>query len=94
MSKAGVSLATMKAKHLKNPEVKKEYDALQLRYTIVSALAKLRKDQNLTQGELARRLKTTVSVISRIENGNQNVSVDTVEKIAKELGKTPVLTFK
>ncbi|MBO1264495.1 helix-turn-helix transcriptional regulator [Proteiniclasticum sp. SCR006] len=94
MSKAGVSYKEIKKKHLQKPEVKKEYDALELRYSIVKALAKLRKEQNLTQLELADKMKTTPSVISRIESGNQNVSVDTIEKIAKVLGKTPVLSFK
>jgi ribosome-binding protein aMBF1 (putative translation factor) len=94
MSKAGVSYQQIKDKHLQNPEVKKEYDALELRYAIVSTLAKLRKEQNLTQVQLAKRMNTTPSVISRIENGNQNISVDIVEKIAKILGKTPVLSFK
>lgn len=43
MGKAGVSYEEIKKKHLKNPEVKKEYDSLRFKYAIYSAFAKLRK---------------------------------------------------
>ena len=81
-------------KYLVNAEVKQEYDALELRYRIALELAKLRRDKKVTQAELAARLKTTTSVVSRIESGNQNVSVDTVEKIAEALNKTVEFLFK
>ena len=67
---------------------------MELRYRIALELAKLRRDKKVTQAELAARLKTTTSVVSRIESGNQNVSVDTVEKVAKALGKTVEFLFK
>ncbi|MBW8381534.1 MAG: helix-turn-helix domain-containing protein [Youngiibacter sp.] len=53
-----------------------------------------RTDKKATQAELAARLKTTTSVVSRIESGNQNLSVDTVEKVAEALGKTVEFLFK
>lgn len=57
-------------------------------------IARIRRDKKVTQAELAARLKTTTSVVSRIESGNQNVSVDMVEKIAEALGKTVEVLFK
>jgi transcriptional regulator with XRE-family HTH domain len=74
--------------------MKQEYDALEQRYRIAFELAKLRRDKKATQAELAAMLKTTTSVVSRIESGNQNLSVDTVEKVAKALGKTVEFLFK
>lgn len=94
MSKAGVNYKDYKAKYLENAEVKQEYDALELRYRIAMEIARLRRDKKVTQAELAARLKTTTSVVSRIESGNQNVSVDMVEKIAEALGKTVEVLFK
>jgi len=46
-----------------------------------------RKKSGLTQGELAERLKTTKSVISRIENHAEDIKLSTLERVAKALGK-------
>jgi len=55
------------------------------------SLEQTRKQRRLNY---AARLKTTTSVVSRIESGNQNLSVDTVEKIAEALGNTVEFLFK
>ena len=78
MSNAGVSYNEIKRELLQDSEMKTEYDALELRYSVVKALATLRKEQHLTQLELADKMNTTPSVISRIESGNQNISVDMI----------------
>ena len=91
MSKAGISYKIIKEKLLESDEVRQEYDALEFRYKVVKKIAELRKNDKITQEELAIRLKTTKSVVSRIESGNQNVSVDMVHKIVNALGKEVVL---
>jgi len=78
---------------LKNPEFKQEWDNLELRYTIVKQLIKLRNSYNLSQSELAKRIGTTQSVISRIENGSVNVGVDMINRIAKSFDKHIKITF-
>lgn len=78
MSKAGISYKIIKEKLLESDEVRQEYDALEFRYKVEKKIAELRKNDKITQEELAIRLKTTKSVVSRIESGNQNVSVDMV----------------
>jgi len=94
MSKAGVSYKIIKVKLLESDEVRQEYDALEFRYKIVKKIAELRKNDKITQEELAIRLKTTKSVVSRIESGNQNVSVDMVQKIVNALGKEVDIVIK
>lgn len=47
-----------------------------------------REDKGLTQEELAYRSKISVTYISKIENGQTNVSLDTICKIAVGLGIT------
>ena len=49
-----------------------------------------REKAGLSQKDLALKLKTTQSVISRIENGKQNISLDMLQKIANALGKKSV----
>lgn len=72
---------------LDNPEFKKEWDTLELRYTIIKQLIKLRNSYNLSQTQLATKVGTTQAVISRIENGTVNVGIDFLEKIAKAFDK-------
>lgn len=47
---------------------------------------KAREKSGVTQEELARRLKTTRSTISRVEKGKQNVTVEYIIKVAHALG--------
>jgi len=46
-----------------------------------------RKSAGLTQEELARRLKTKKTAISRIENHAEDIKLSTLEKVASALGK-------
>ena len=57
------------------------------RQNIVSKLAQARIEAGISQQELARRIGTQKPNISRIENGQQNLSVDTIVKIAHALNK-------
>jgi len=72
---------------LKNPEFKKEWDNLELRYNIIKQLIKLRNAYNLTQTQLAKKIGTTQAVISRIENGTVNIGIDFLEKVARAFNK-------
>ncbi len=48
-------------------------------------ISELRKQQGMTQGELAKQLKTSQSAVARIERGEQNLSVDMLSKISRAL---------
>ena len=72
---------------LKNPEFKKEWDGLELRFNIIKQLIKLRNAYNLTQTQLAKKIGTTQAVISRIENGTVNIGIDFLEKVARAFNK-------
>ena len=71
---------------LKKPRVKAEYDALAPEYDIIQAMIDARKEQNITQKELALRTGITQADISRIENGSRNPSLNMLKKLAKGLG--------
>ena len=49
---------------------------------------KLRKELGITQEELALRLKTKKSVISRIENHAEDIRLSTLNKYAEAFGKS------
>lgn len=54
----------------------------------------LRTEANLSQRELAERMNTTQSVISRLEEGGgARNRIDTLARVAKALGRHLVLSF-
>ncbi len=87
MSKAGISFEEMKTDMLKDEEFKIEYEKLKPRYEAIEQIIRARKEQNITQAELAKRVGTQKSNISRLESGNYNPSLDFLAKVAESLGK-------
>ncbi|HUC95878.1 MAG TPA: UDP-N-acetylglucosamine 1-carboxyvinyltransferase [Candidatus Saccharimonadia bacterium] len=47
----------------------------------------IRQERGLTQTEFAKRLKTSQSAVNRIENGRQNLSIETLGRISDVLNK-------
>lgn len=50
-------------------------------------ITKIRQERGLTQAEFARRLGTSQSAINRIEQGKQNLSLETISRISTALGR-------
>ncbi len=77
-----------KTKALANPQVREEYESLATAYGLRKNLIKLRKEAGLTQEELAEKLHTKKSNISRLENVNSKISpkLSTIEEYAKAIG--------
>ena len=78
---------------LKDPEIKREYDALQPERTIMQTLIDARKRSGLTQKELAERTGIAQSDISKLEHGNANPSLRTLQRLASGRGMTLRLEF-
>jgi len=55
-------------------------------------ISDIRRDRGLTQAEFARRLGTSQSAVNRIENGRQNLTLDTIAHISDILNK-PIITI-
>lgn len=53
---------------------------------VAKQIISLRKSLGLSQKELAEKLNTKQSAISRIEKGEQNISIGFLDKIADALG--------
>lgn len=76
-----------------DPEVKKEYEALEPEFQLVRSLIRARQESGMTQKELAAKTGIQQANISRIENGNGNPSVATLYKLAEGMGKKLVISF-
>lgn len=57
------------------------------RFKIGVILRQARESAGLTQEELALRLKTKKTAISRIENHAEDIKLSTLERVASALGK-------
>ena len=87
MNNTSISFEEMKNDLFKNNDFKAEYDRLKPRYDAIEQIIKARKEQNMTQAELARKVGTQKSNISRLESGNYNPSLDFLAKVSAALGK-------
>ncbi len=74
-----------KKRLLKDPEFRKEYEALEPEYKLASALIRLRLEKGLTQEQLAKLLNTKQESIARLESGGSLPSLSTVRKVAEAL---------
>src|ERR1043165_8494563 len=73
-------------KWMKDPEYRREYDALEEEFALILEVAKARQRAGLSQAELARRMKTTQSTIARLESGRGLPSTRTLSRYAKATG--------
>ena len=87
MNKASISFEEIKEEFLRDEEFREEYERLRPRYEAIEQIIRARKEQNITQAELARRVGTQKSNISRLESGNYNPSLDFLIKVSESLGR-------
>lgn len=78
---------------LKDPEFKKAWEESRLEYQLARQLIKKRLERKMSQRELARKVKTTQAVISRIETMQANPSLSLLKRIAQTLDVKLNLNF-
>ena len=71
----------------RDPEFAKDFDSGYEQFKIGVMLKQAREDAGMTQEELADRLHTKKTAISRIENHAEDIKLSTLERFAHALGK-------
>jgi len=79
---------------LKYPEFKKVWKESEPEYLLARQLIKKRLEKKISQRDLARKVKTSQAVISRIETMNANPSLSLLKRIAKVLDADLQLALK
>jgi DNA-binding XRE family transcriptional regulator len=69
-----------------DPAYAKAYDGLAGEFTLITALIQARARARLTQAEVAERMGTTESAVSRLESGRVKPSTRTLERYAQATG--------
>ena len=85
---------TLHKKWMKDPQYRKEYDALEEEFALMAEVAKARARAGLSQAELAKRMKTTQSTISRLESGRGLPSTRTLGRFARATGHRLKISFE
>ena len=70
---------------LKNPKIKKEFERYDLAFEIGQLVIEARIKRGVTGAQLARRLGTRASIISRLENGRSLPSLKFLSRVSKAL---------
>lgn len=78
---------------LQDSEFRREYEALQPERAVIQAMIDARHQSCLTQKELSERTGIAQGDISKLENGNANPSIRTLQRLAAGMGMTLKIEF-
>ena len=86
---------SFRKKALTKPGVKKKYDELEPAYKLRKKLIEIRQHAGLTQEQIASRLNTSKSNISRLESVNSTISpkLSTIADYARAAGYRVEIDF-
>ena len=86
MAKTSNAIQILKRRRAKDPDLQRLYEEEKLNYQVAVAIRKARVTVGLTQDELAERVGTTQSVISRLEDTDyEGHSLTMLQRIADVL---------
>ena len=77
-----------------DPAFAEGYDVGYEDFKIGVLIKELRLKEGMTQEELAKRLHTKKSVISRMENHSEDIRLSTLERVAEVFGKRIQIAIK
>jgi transcriptional regulator with XRE-family HTH domain len=90
----GTAASVARQRRARDPEYLAEQRRIAQFEEIARLVIKHRAALGLTQAQLAQRVKTSHSVISRIESGQHRTSVQTLQRLAEALGLRFVMGFE
>ena len=79
------SYKQLKRELLKNKDIKKAYEKLGPEFAVIKIIIKKRIEKGLSQKELAKKINTKQSAISRLESGTYNPSLSFLQKVSEAL---------
>ncbi len=78
---------------LQDEQFQREWDALEPEFAIMQAMIDARKNAGMTQKELAEKTGIAQGDISKLESGNANPSLKTLQRLAEGMGMHLKLEF-
>ena len=71
---------------LKRDDVRAEYDALAEAFSIAETLIRARSEADLTQTQVAHRMRTSQSYVAKLEGGRVSPSIRALKRYAAAMG--------
>jgi ribosome-binding protein aMBF1 (putative translation factor) len=78
----------------RDPAYRAAYEGLEEEFALVNSMIRARARVELSQAEVAKRMGTTESAVSRLESGRSKPSTRTLERYAKAVGHRLRITFE
>ena len=75
----------LKKELLRDKGIKKAYEKLGSEFAVIEMIIKRRIEKGLSQRELAKKIGTKQSAISRLESGTYNPSLSFLQKVGEAL---------
>ncbi len=91
VSAAGTTVSAHLQRKLQNPEFRAEYERLASFEQLARIVITRRTAMGWTQKELAEKMETTASAVSRLESGQHRMSPETLRKLAKAFNARAVM---
>ena len=88
------TLNEMLENQMQDEKFRKEYEEMQPEFDVIRAIVDARTSQNLTQKELSERTGINQADISKLENGNANPSLRTLQRLAAGMGMRVKIEFQ
>lgn len=85
---------TLKQELLKDPKFKRAYEESRPEFEIARAIIRGRIKNKITQKELAKKMNTTQSVISRVEQARTSPSISFLKRLAAALNTSLLVKFR
>ena len=79
---------------MKDPEFARQFEIEKKKLEMAMKISTLRKKKKISQASLAKKIGIKQSIIGRIESGNQNLTIETMQKIAMALNTELKVSFR
>ena len=86
--------STIKSRRMKEPGFALGYEDARRAHLLAQQVREIRLARGLSQADLAKRLRTTQSAISRLEMGDMPPSLRTLTRIGDALGLELVIGYR
>lgn len=84
----------LKKELLKRDDVRAEYDALAEEFSLAEALLRARAEADMTQAQVAEKMKTSQSYVAKLESGQVSPSMKALQRYAAATGARLKITLE
>jgi len=94
MREKSMKYKDFRAQRLMDPEVRREYEALEPEFRLIRSILLLRNQMNISQMQLAKLAGMKQPAISRLERGDSNITINTLRRVADALNADLDISLK